>query len=232
VSVEIGQKFNRWTVIGGKLPEQPRKVSCRCECGTERAVTASTLVNGTSKSCGCHNREAAADRARHRVRHPVEAGDTFSRLTVLDATDRMAVRCRCLCGSECTVTASNLVSGASKSCGCLRRDVNSATPKALRHGLSYHPLYHVWQQMMYRCTNPSAKDWPHYGGRGIHVHPPWHDLSTFIQEIMATLGPKPYGYTIDRINNDGNYEPGNVRWATRAEQNDNKRAPNGWKAIT
>jgi hypothetical protein len=85
--------------------------------------------------------------------------------------------------------------------------------------------------MLRRCENPAAHNYHLYGGRGIRVHGPWHDLATFIADIEAEIGPQPEGrhpsgvplYTFDRIDNDGHYEPGNVRWATAKEQVANRR---------
>lgn len=103
----------------------------------------------------------------------------------------------------------------------------------LTHGLSRHPLYSVWAQMIARCENPQNREYHGYGGRGIAVCDEWHDVTAFIAWIETSIGPRPDGttgtkrrmpvYTLDRIDNGGNYEPGNVRWATRSEQMANAR---------
>ena len=86
------------------------------------------------------------------------------------------------------------------------------------HGERHHPLYMTHYNMMRRCYNPDAEDYPNYGGRGIEVCPGWHDIAAFIAWIEANLGPRPDGCTLDRIDNDGNYQAGNVKWSTAAEQ--------------
>jgi len=93
------------------------------------------------------------------------------------------------------------------------------------HRLSHgrHPLYGTWCNMMTRCYNPSYSGWDNYGGRGITVCRRWHDPALFIQDIEQLIGPRPPGLTLDRINNNRGYEPGNVRWASRTEQNRNSR---------
>lgn len=91
------------------------------------------------------------------------------------------------------------------------------------HGLSRHPLYGTWWMMITRCENPRYSRYRDYGGRGIAVCAEWHDVAVFIAWIEQNLGPRPPRRTLDRINNNGNYEPGNVRWATGREQQANSR---------
>lgn len=91
------------------------------------------------------------------------------------------------------------------------------------HGLTYHPHYHRYKAMMARCFNPANPVYYLYGGRGITVCEEWQDLATFCAWMDANLGPCPSGWSIDRIDNDGDYAPGNVRWASQSEQNSNRR---------
>lgn len=92
-----------------------------------------------------------------------------------------------------------------------------------RHGHSRHPLYATWADMRRRCNDPSCKDYPHYGGRGITVCARWDSVADFVADMERLLGPRPEGMVLGRIDHDGDYEPGNVRWATRAEQRRNRR---------
>jgi hypothetical protein len=91
------------------------------------------------------------------------------------------------------------------------------------HGMSGHPYYHCWVAMMYRCYNPKAQNYANYGGRGIGVYESWHDAGVFLTWLDANLGPRPAGFSLDREDNNGNYEPGNVRWADKNTQLKNKR---------
>ena len=126
--------------------------------------------------------------------------------------------CRCDCGNITEVIAAHLREGRVKSCGCLQRE--RAAQAATKHGMSNTKVYWVWSQMRDRCTNANSRDYPYYGGRGISVCERWLKFENFI----ADMGVPPSGLTLDRKDNDGNYEPGNCRWATRAEQTTNKRA--------
>jgi hypothetical protein len=104
-----------------------------------------------------------------------------------------------------------------------RRISEAKKGRALTHGLTHHPLYATWHNMMARCYNPNHRQFDQWGGRGITVAPAWHDVATYIAWVESTLGPKAPGMSLDRIDNDGNYEPGNLRWATKSEQSLNRR---------
>lgn len=124
------------------------------------------------------------------------------------------------------VAVSYLISGRIQSCGCLRRSGAHAPPPpppVVVHGLWHHPLYMTHYGMMRRCYRETDPHWPGWGGRGIRVWEPWHDLATFIAEIESSIGPKPPGKTLDRIDNDGDYKPGNVQWADWAQQASHRR---------
>jgi hypothetical protein len=130
----------------------------------------------------------------------------------------------CDCGKTSIQIGSLLRRGHTKSCGCLRAIVSSKL--TLTHGQSSTPLFQNWLSIIDRCTNPNNLGWKNYGGRGISISPKWrHDFSAFACDV----GPRPSpDHSLDRYPNaDGNYEPGNVRWATRSEQARNKRT-NVW----
>lgn len=151
-------------------------------------------------------------------------GQTFGRLTVVSyagrGTDNRNVwLCRCSCGENRVIPTHNLTRGNSRSCGCLNR----ATLLALstKHGMAKSAEFRSWTHAKARCANPEDKSYPQYGGRGISMCARW--LESF-QNFFADMGPKPSKlHSLDRINNNGNYEPGNCRWATRTTQNRNTR---------
>jgi hypothetical protein len=92
------------------------------------------------------------------------------------------------------------------------------------HGESSSYLYSCWRRIRIRCHNPDNEFYSRYGGRGIQVHEGWlHEFTAFRDWVLANLGPRPSGRSLDRKDNDGNYEPGNLRWATAKEQANNRR---------
>lgn len=157
-------------------------------------------------------------------------GKRFGRLVVTGTSPRRNgyhafVWCQCDCGRRKEVEFSKLKNGETTSCGCFRYKValtNFKKGGQPKHGLYNSPEYNSWENMKTRCTNPNNNRFDYYGGRGITVCPEW--MESF-EAFYAHIGPRPEPkglYSIDRINNDGNYEPGNVRWATKTQQANNK----------
>jgi hypothetical protein len=142
-------------------------------------------------------------------------------LTERNSRHRRAVY-RCVCGVHVIALVDNVRTGHTKSCGCLRRAVNSErfTTHGHKSGGKRTATYAAWVNMKSRCNNPKAKQYSDYGGRGITVCERWGNS---FENFLADMGEKPPRMTIDRENNDGNYEPGNCRWATRSTQGLNKR---------
>lgn len=144
-------------------------------------------------------------------------GMRFGRLVALKLApkkgkDRMW-ECACDCGSIAIIRGASLSKGATKSCGCYRKEVT--TKRNTTHGSSKSHLYSTWCDMKRRCVNPSNKRWGQYGGRGISVCDRWnHSFENFVED----MGYPPFEKAqLDRIDNNGNYEPGNTRWVTQLQ---------------
>lgn len=221
-----GTRFGRWTVLyRAENRGTEVRYMCKCDCGTKKSVSAHSLLRGESTSCGCKHK-------RNLI------GQRFGRLVVVGIADDHITnsgkhvkrwRCICDCGNETIVRHGELVNGHTTSCGCYHKEIIGNINRT--HGLSHKShLYSVWKGMKDRCYREKCKSYKNYGGRGISVCDEWrndykafHDwaIANGYEEKMTSGGKNIL--SIDRINNDGNYEPSNCRWTTAKVQANNKR---------
>lgn len=220
----VGSVCGRRTIIGPYQPGHQGSLGrypTRCECGTETTVTRDGLRRyPTCRKCPLRLRPEDA---------PV--GQRFGRLTVtrfaemiIDSVGRqqMKVMTTCDCGTEHLILLRSLTIGQSRSCGCWTRERVSNRKGA--HHFQGTRLHDIWIGMRGRCRNVNNTAYARYGGRGISVTPEWEDYLTF--HAWATTHGYTDELTIDRIDPDGNYEPANCRWLTRAD-NSRRARPRG-----
>lgn len=191
-------------------------------CGKAFQAYESKVKLGYAKYCGNACKYIDKPKARDLT------GLQFGHLKVVAPDFKMGVcgtrwLVRCRCGKEKSIRSGNLLSGEVKSCGCYKDEIFALRSRT--HGKSRTVEYVTWQGMIKRCGNKRDPGYKWYGARGISVCARWRNsFENFLKDMGARPSPN---LSIDRINNDGNYEPGNCRWATSQQQHQNKRKSNG-----
>ena len=201
----IGRVFGDLTVMR-QAPSRMGEACwlCRCSCGAEKAIRADNLRGGRSRSCGHTNRLIDL------------TGQRFGHLTVVSKITHPKEAhwlCCCDCGAETVAESRELRRGERRSCGCQRQRGT--------HGMTDTPEWRIWQGMLTRCRYSKHMSFKNYGGRGILVCGRW---ANSFENFFLDMGNRPSAkHSIDRIDNDGNYEPSNCKWSTAKEQARNKR---------
>lgn len=210
----VGQIFGLLTVksFAGVSEHGHSLWACKCTCGGKIISRGNSLTAGAATSCGC-------SREKWMPGDILGTYELIKRMRPNKDQKRTYWLCKCLlCGTkvkkgDSTLAAKN--TAGTKKCRCKRRKLN------IKQGSKEHIIYAIYKSMLRRCNNPKDRAYKNYGGRGIKVCKKWReDFWAFYKDI----GPRPSkDYSIDRVDNDGNYEPGNVKWSTREEQANNKR---------
>lgn len=200
----------------------PSQVRTCLQCGAlfGRPPGRSVKEFESSKYCSTECRMKAPRMPRHNI----QEGQRFGRLIIEREADRSSSgkrqwECLCDCGVRKVCGQGSILSGKTASCGCLQSEMTSS--RFTKHGLKGTPEYEIWKGIKRRCLNPNTNGYKKYGARGITICDLWRDsFMAFLEHVGQRPSPQ---HSIDRIDNDRGYEPGNVRWATMVEQNRNLR---------
>lgn len=207
----IGQKFGEWEILKEVDDPRPgRYFECICTCGKVQNVHLVSMRLGRSKRCW--------DCGRKKTSNADEMiGKTFGDWTVLNVCgskfNSYTYNCRCKCGRIFEVYGPHLKRKKDKSTKCVYCSNQMKAAMNIDHGYAKTSTYKIWTAMKHRCSNPKATHYERYGGRGISVCERWNEFRNFLTD----MGERPENMDLDRIDNDGNYEPTNCRWISHKE---------------
>lgn len=214
----IGKRFGKWTVLNEiKIDRPGKQYECICECGNIKIKAGTELRASRGMQC--------TDCQYHELYNPEKMiGRKFGKWLVVkyigihNKLQRFEVKCEC--GNIGIQLGSDLRRKKPRSTQCVTCHNRENATNNITHGMHNTLTYKIWSAMIARCSNPKATFYHRYGGRGIKVCERW--VSSF-ENFLKDMGEKPEGLTLDRIDNDGNYEPYNCRWVTHKENCNNRK---------